>query len=174
MITDEILKQIYPSSTPVNRLKYIDHLNRYMEEFEINSNQRKQFFLSQIGHESGQLRYCEEIASGAAYEGRADLGNVNPGDGIKFKGRGLIQITGRSNYFKLSRAFAVNFVMTPELLKDPKYAVRSACWFWKTKGLNEIADTGDFKKVTKRINGGYNGLEDRTQLLELCKQFIIN
>lgn len=172
MVTEEILKKIYPASTPVNRLKYTDYLNQYMEEFEINTIQRKQFFLAQIGHESGQLRYCEEIASGAAYEGRADLGNTEKGDGVKFKGRGLIQITGRNNYFKLSRAFSVNFIVTPEPLKDPKYAVKSACWFWKTNDLNEIADVGDFKKVTKRINGGYNGLDDRLKLLELCKQFI--
>jgi len=174
MITDEVLKQLYPNSTSINRLKYISYLNQYMDEFEINTIQRKQFFLSQIGHESGQLRYCEEIASGKAYEGRVDLGNINLGDGVKFKGRGLIQITGRSNYFKLSRAFSVNFIVTPELLKDPKYAVKSACWFWKTNGLNEIADTGDFKKVTKKINGGYNGLDDRFKLFELCKQFITN
>lgn len=173
MITEEILKKIYPSSTLDNRLKYVGYLNQYMDDFEINTIKRKQFFLSQIGHESGQLKYSEEIASGKNYEGRIDLGNTEKGDGIKFKGRGLIQITGRSNYLKLSRAFSINFMVTPELLKYPEYAVKSACWFWKTKGLNEIAETGDFKKATRKINGGYNGLIDRTKLLKLCEQFIV-
>lgn len=171
-LTVETLKKIYPSSISSNRLKYVDFLNTYMDQYEINTPIRRQMFLAQIGHESGQLRYCEEIASGKAYEGRKDLGNINPGDGQKYKGRGLVQITGRNNYRTISRAFKIDFLQQPELLSNPEWAVISACWWWKEHKLNEIADTGDFKRVTKKINGGYNGLEDRLKLYELCKKYI--
>lgn len=171
-LTVETLKKIYPSSTLNNRLKYVDFLNTYMDQYEINTPIRKQMFLAQIGHESGQLRYCEEIASGKAYEGRKDLGNINPGDGQKYKGRGLIQITGRNNYQKMSKVLSFDFILSPEKLSEPMWAVISACCWWKEHKLNEIADTGDFKRVTKKINGGYNGLEDRLKLYELCKKYI--
>jgi putative chitinase len=171
-LTIETLKKIYPSSTLSNRLKYVDFLNTYIDQYEINTPIRKQMFLAQIGHESGQLRYCEEIASGEAYEGRKDLGNIQEGDGRRFKGRGFIQITGRSNYGTISRAFGLDFITNPELLSTPEWAVKSACWWWKTNNLNYIADSGDFKRVTRKINGGYNGLEDRLKLYELCKKYI--
>ena len=95
-------------------------------------------FIAQIGHESGQLKYSEEIASGKAYEGRKDLGNTQQGDGVKFKGRGLIQITGRFNYIQLSKDLGEDFIKNPELLSTPKYAVQSACWFWNKNKLNDL------------------------------------
>ena len=171
-LTVEILKQIYPQSTESNRLKYVNYLDIYMEEYQINSSIRRQMFLAQIGHESGQLRYSEEIASGKAYEGRKDLGNINPGDGVKYKGRGLIQITGKNNYLKMSKVLSNDFTLYPEKLSEPIWAVISACCWWKEHKLNEIADTGDFKRITKKINGGYNGLADRLKLYELCKKYI--
>ena len=171
-LTVETLKKIYPQSTASNRLKYINYLDIYMEEYQINSSIRRQMFLAQIGHESEQLRYSEEIASGKAYEGRKDLGNINPGDGVRYKGRGLIQITGRSNYQKMSKALSNDFILYPEKLSEPIWAVISACCWWKEHKLNEIADSGDFKRVTRKINGGYNGLEDRLKLYELCKLYI--
>lgn len=139
-LTDEQLKAIYPNSTQANRDKYLPHLNKYMAEFGIDNKDRVAAFLAQIGHESAELRYSEEIASGAAYEGRRDLGNVQPGDGRKFKGRGLIQITGRSNYEQISKAFGVDFINNPQLLATPEYAVKSACWWWNSRKLNEKAD----------------------------------
>lgn len=139
-ITNDQLKIAYPNSTQANRDKYLPFLNQYMEEYEINNEDRLAAFLAQIGHESAELRYVEEIASGSAYEGRKDLGNIQPGDGRKFKGRGLIQITGRSNYEQISKAFGVDFIATPELLATPEYAVKSACWWWKNRKLNEKAD----------------------------------
>lgn len=171
-LTNEKLKLIYPESTQKNRDRYIAFLNYYMESYEINTPLRKQMFLAQIGHESGQLRYCEEIASGEDYEGRRDLGNVYPGDGVKFKGRGFIQITGRNNYETISKAFKIDFLERPEFLSQPEWCVKSACWWWKEHKLNQIADSGDFNKATKRINGGYNGLEDRLRLYEFCKKYI--
>lgn len=173
MLTDQILKQIYPFSTSENRLKYLPHLNQYMKEYGVITLIRIWSYLAQIGHESGQLRYSEEIASGKAYEGRKDLGNIEVGDGVKFKGRGLIQITGRFNYEKLSNTFGVDFIQDPELLKTPEWAIRSSLWFWETKGLNAIADTGDFEKLTRHVNGGINGLKDRLEIFERCKKYII-
>ncbi|NDW10689.1 glycoside hydrolase family 19 protein [Dysgonomonas sp. 520] len=176
-ITLEQLKQIYPSSTMINREKYIEYLNQYMQEFEINTPNRICMFLAQIGHESGQLKYNEELASGAAYEGRKDLGNTEKGDGRKYKGRGLIQITGRANYTQLSMAWGVPFVNQPELLATPEFAVKSACWWWNNRKLNNIVDNGDetaFKRVTKIINGGYNGLTDRLNIWNRCKKIFTN
>lgn len=152
---------------------FLEPLNMAMEEFDINSRMRKAAFLAQVGHESGQLRYVKELASGSAYEGREDLGNTQPGDGVRFKGRGLIQITGRNNYIACGKALALDLLTKPELLEEPESACRSAGWFWKTHGLNELADAGDFVRITKRINGGTNGLEDRqalyTKALEVLK-----
>lgn len=123
-------------------------------------------FLAQVGHESGSLVYTKELGGPsyfAKYEGRKDLGNTQPGDGAKFCGRGLIQITGRANYRICSLAMFGDerLLATPELLEKPDYAVRSAVWFWTTTGLNVMAEAGRITDITKRINGGTNGLEDR-------------
>lgn len=140
---------------------YTPLLNQYMHEYKICGAEREAAFLATIIHESGHFRYTREIASGAAYEGRKDLGNVMAGDGVKFKGRGLIQITGRSNYERASKALGIDFVSNPQLLEQPRYATQVSCWWWADKGLNEIADTGDFRKVTRIVNGGYTGFSDR-------------
>ena len=173
MITELQLKQIYPFSAQKNRAKYLPFFNKYLSEYGITTPVRIHAYLAQIGHESGQLNYSEEIASGKAYEGRKDLGNTVAGDGVRYKGRGLIQITGRANYQALSNAFGIDFVQAPALLKDPEWAVMSSLWFWKAKGLNVIADSGDFKQLTRRINGGLNGLPDRIEILERCKKYLI-
>jgi putative chitinase len=148
---------------------FIEPLNRTMDEFEINTPERQASFISQIGHESEQLRYTEELASGRAYEGRADLGNHNPGDGVKYKGRGLIQVTGKDNYICLMMDLGIDCVEHPEIVAEVENACRSAGWFWKTHRLNELADAGDQIAVTKRINGGTNGLTDRLALFEVAK-----
>ena len=159
----ETLAQIMPYAKAKAAL-YAPFLDAAMREFDINTPARQASFLSQVGHESGQLRYVRELASGAAYEGRKDLGNTQPGDGERYRGRGLIQITGRANYTAAMMALDVDVVEHPELLETPVLACRSAAWFWESHGLNELADTGDQIKVTKRINGGINGLPDRIQL----------
>lgn len=145
-------------------------LKQYCREYKINTPQRLAAFLSQIAYESGRFRYTEEIASGAAYEGRLDLGNTEPGDGVRYKGRGLIQLTGRYNYTRFSNTVGYDFVSAPELLSQPKYAVMSACWFWHIKGLNTLADLDRFQLITKKINGGYNGLADREYFHRKCKE----
>lgn len=171
-ITEQQLKQIYPYSSAKNRLLYLPYFNQYLKEYGISTNIRLWSYFAQIGHESGQLNYPEEIASGKSYESRKDLGNTETGDGIKFKGRGLIQITGRSNYQSISNSFGVDFIKEPELLSTPEWAVKSSLWFWKIKNLNDIADTEDFERLTRRINGGINGLADRKEIFERCKKYL--
>lgn len=168
MITIEQLHKIYKHAGERCE-SFIDSINDAMDEFEINTPLREAHFLAQVGHESGELRYVKELATGKAYEGRKDLGNTQDGDGPRFKGRGLIQITGRYNYRKLSIALDIDCEKYPELLENRANACRSAAWFWKTNGLNELADKDDFIRITKRINGGTNGLEDRKRLLDLAK-----
>lgn len=145
-------------------------INRYAEEFGIVTPLRIAHFIAQAAHESAGFLYTEEIASGAKYEGRKDLGNTQKGDGVKFKGRGLIQLTGRSNYQKYKQFCGYDVVAKPTLLSQPTGAVRSAMWFWQTHGLNELADADDFLTITKRINGGTNGLESRKEYLKRAKK----
>ena len=139
-----------------------------MEEFDIDTPQRQASFLAQIGHESGSLHWLVEIwgptIAQSHYEGRADLGNVQDGDGYKYRGRGLLQTTGRANYQQTGDALGVDLVSEPELLGTPELAARSAAWFWKRHGLNELADAGDQTMVTRRVNGGVNGLAERLAL----------
>jgi putative chitinase len=167
MLTVDQLIGIAPS-TKSKAGQFVPLINATFAEFGINTKARKKAFVAQVLHESGRLIYLKEIASGAKYEGRKDLGNTQPGDGIKYKGRGLIQITGRANYTKAASALGIDCVNNPSLLEQPENAVRVSGWFWKTNGCNEIADTGDFVKLTKRINGGTNGLSDRQSLLSSC------
>ncbi len=140
---------------------FLDPLNEAMHEFALDTPQREAAFIAQIAHESGEFRYVRELATGDAYEGRADLGNSEEGDGRKYRGRGLIQITGRANYRTCGDALGVDLVADPELLEGTALACRSAAWFWQTHGLNELADKGDFKTITRKINGGLNGWPDR-------------
>lgn len=142
---------------------YAPLLTKSMAEFGIDTPRRQAAFLAQVCHESGSLRYTKELADGMTYNGRADLGNNQPGDGPRFKGRGLIQITGRSNYRDCGTALGLDLVGQPEVLELPEPATRSAAWFWKSRGLNQFADTDAFGALTRRINGGYNGLDDRIQ-----------
>jgi putative chitinase len=165
LITVPILKDVYREA-PVERLVlFHPFINYAMQQWDIHtSKERVAMFLAQIGHESGQLRWVQELASGAAYEGRKDLGNLFPGDGVKFKGRGLIQITGRKNYSWCGNDLGLPLLTNPELLETPKNAALSAAWYWNRTGLNKWADVGDLNTVTRLINGGYNGLADRTLL----------
>lgn len=144
---------------------FLPHITDGMDYYAINTAVRQAAFLAQIGHESGGLRYTREIwgptPQQQRYEGRADLGNTQLGDGARYRGRGLIQITGRSNYSAASAGLGVDLIAAPELLETPALAVRSAAWWWARHGCNEIADTGDFARLTRRINGGLNGLTDR-------------
>lgn len=136
-------------------------LTAAMAEFEIVLPRRRAAFLAQVAHESGELRYTRELATGQAYERREDLGNNEPGDGPLYKGGGLLQITGRVNYAACGKALDVPLIGNPSLIETPPIAARSAAWFWKTKGLNALADVDRFGEITRLINGGFNGLDAR-------------
>lgn len=172
MVTIEQLKQIVPYSRRGACEECAEALNTAMAEFEINTPRRVAAFIAQIAHESGSFRYMEEIASGEAYEDRKDLGNIEKGDGIKFKGRGFIQITGRANYIECSKALGIDLTEYPKLLAQPVNAARSAAWFWKSRKLNELADQNNFILITKRINGGTNGIKERQAFYESAKKVL--
>ena len=166
-ITQEQLILILPNASPVAGV-FVPVLNTAMTRYQIVGVRRVAAFIAQIGHESGQLRYVKEVwgptVAQARYEGRADLGNTTPGDGFRFRGRGLIQITGRANYAACGEALGLDLIALPELLEKPQHACMSAAWFWATRGLNTLADAGKFDTITRRINGGQNGAADRQAL----------
>lgn len=143
--------------------------NVHLETYSIKTQLRFCHFLAQLAHESGNFRYMEEIASGAAYEGRKDLGNVEKGDGIRFKGRGPIQLTGRINYRKYGQELGIDFENNPEIVALPSIGFLVACKYWNDNNLNTFADYDDVITITRRINGGTNGLEDRKKKLSLIK-----
>ena len=166
-ITVQQLLLILPNAGQVAGV-FVPVLNTAMNRYQIVSSKRVAAFIAQIGHESGQLKYVKEIwgptAAQMRYEGRADLGNTQPGDGSKYRGRGLIQITGRANYKGCGEALGFDLINQPELLEKPQHACMSAAWFWATKGLSTLADEGKFEIITRRINGGLNGMADRQML----------
>lgn len=155
---------------PMGRaLDWADPISAAMALWAIDSPVRQAMFIAQVGHESGRLVYVRELwgptPSQSGYEGRADLGNTQPGDGQRFMGRGLIQITGRANYALAGAALNLPLLTQPELLEQTGNAALSAAWFWNVHGLNQLADAGAFETITHRINGGLNGLADRQALL---------
>lgn len=141
---------------------YLECLNTAMLERDIDTVLRQSMFLAQVAHESGSLRYTLELADGSAYEGRKDLGNIYEGDGKKFRGRGLLQVTGRTNTLKCLEALGRSSTDL-DYLETPMGASRSAAWFWYVNGLNMMADKELFWSVSKAINGGTNGLDSRIQ-----------
>ena len=144
--------------------------NVHFRTFDILDNSlRFIHFLSQLAHESGNFRYMEEIASGAAYEGRKDLGNTQAGDGKRYKGRGPIQLTGRANYRRYGQQLGIDFENNPEIVAIPSVGLLVACKFWFDNGLNELADKDDVLTITRRINGGLNGVDDRKNKLSTIK-----
>ncbi len=144
-----------------------------MKEFGIDTPQRQAAFLAQVGHESGGLHFLTELwgptPAQNGYEGRVDLGNTHLGDGYKYRGRGLIQVTGRANYARMGHALGLDLEDSPDMLATPKLAARSAGCFWQAHGLNIYADTSEFEKLTRRINGGLNGIDDRRALWGAAK-----
>lgn len=179
-INREQLKNTVPLISEKNIEKYLPMLQKYMPQYGIDTLIRIRHFIAQIAHESGSFVYYREISSGAAYDTGAkavSLGNtpIADGDGQKYKGRGLIQITGKSNYKKCSLALFndLRLIDHPELLELPEWGTKSACWFWSSRGLNPVADTDNIKRITRIINGGSNGLADRIQFYERAKKYII-
>lgn len=148
--------------------------NVHVPAHEIDATPRRlAHFLAQVGHESGGFRYMEEIASGAAYEGCADLGNTQPGDGKRFKGRGPIQLTGRANYRRFGQMAGIDFENHPEIAAIPSIGMLTACLYWTDHDLNLLADRDDVMTITKLINGGLNGLDDRRRRLIQAKGLLL-
>jgi putative chitinase len=155
---------------------YGPYLEDAMHEFDISTPRRQAAFIAQLAHESGEFRYVRELATGEAYEGRKDLGNTEPGDGPRFRGRGLIQITGRSNYSACGSALGLDLLGDPALLEAPGPACRSAGWFWHSRGLNDLADIDGFLEISVKINGRNrrtglpNGWGERLKYWDRAKQ----
>ena len=191
MLTLPLLKILYPDAPARNRRYFAAQSPDLLKKHVIDGNAgRLQMFLAQIGHESAGLRIQQEnlnysaarlrqvwpgrfrsAAAAAAYAGRPEalanlvyggrMGNREPGDGFRYRGRGYIQLTGREAYREVGRRCGLKLEDQPDLALDPLHALPIACGFWDWKALNPLCDSGDFVAVTKRINGGTVGLEDR-------------
>ena len=195
MITADQLVEAFDAA-PGDAAKFADALNAAMEEFEINTKARQAMFLAQCAHESGHFRLVSENLNYSAdglrrvfpkyfrdvdandyhrqpekianrvYSSRMGNGDEASGDGWRFRGRGLIQLTGKSNYIACSEDLEVDLLENPDYLLTPEGAARSAAWFWWQNDLNDYADKGDIVGCSKRVNGGTIGLEDRKELYE--------
>lgn len=179
----EQLREIMPHAPP-DLARFVEPLNLAMEEFEINTAVRQSPFLAQLAHESGSFRYMEELASGEAYETRHDLGNTKPEaieaaarhgstPGRFYKGHGPIQITGYYNHLRCGEALGLDLVNEPRLLTEPLHGCRAAGWYWYSRGCNDLADRGMFEAITRKINGGLNGLADRVAYYERARQALV-
>ena len=180
MITAQQLKAICPTATMSNINRALKPLNDTLVRFNINTPLRIAHFIAQVAHESGAFQYLKEIASGAAYDtGRlaARLGNTPEadGDGQKYKGRGYIQLTGTNNYrlFDEFTGRKHDLMNHPERVEQPDLAMLAAGWYWSRNDLNRLADRDDLLSITKRINGGTNGLEDRRNYLKNAKKVLL-
>lgn len=174
MFTIEQLRRIMPGLTPARATAFYPFLQGAVDEFAIGTAARSAAFLAQLAHESGQFRFMEEIwgptPAQVRYEPQSTLatrlGNTDAGDGRRFKGRGPIQVTGRANYRRYGDLLGIDLVADPPKAADPSVAFRIAALFWSRNGLNELADQGTadaFRQITRRINGGFNGLAERQQ-----------
>jgi predicted chitinase len=180
MLSDNDLQQIMPRLPQAKRQLYLPFINRVMEIYEIDTPLRASAFLAQIAHESAELRFMEEIWGPTAQQKKYEppsavatrLGNTQPGDGFRYRGRGPIQITGRFNYKKFGDLLGVDLVGNPDLAATPQFAFSTAGLFWKMNGLNELADVQDFITITRRINGGLNGLAERQKYYEIAKNVL--
>ena len=177
MISDAQLTQVMPTLALAKRQLYLPHLNAAMQAYAVDTPLRTAAFVAQLAHESGEFRWMEEIwgptPAQLRYEPPGDLaaklGNTQAGDGKRYKGRGPIQITGRFNYTKFGGLLGLDLVANPALAAAPEVAFKTAGLFWQSNGLNELADGRQFVAITRRINGGTNGLVDRQMYYERAK-----
>jgi putative chitinase len=178
MVTEEKLLQIMPDLKRSLCEQYFPFLKQAMDEFEINTPLREAAFLAQIAHESGQFRFLQEIWGPTEAQKRyeppskkaVELGNTQPGDGNRFKGRGAIQLTGRANYLKFGKLLNLDLVNHPESAAKPEVAFRISAAFWHSNGLNELADKQQFERITRSINGGLTGQSERLKFYNRAKR----
>lgn len=178
MITAELLRRVMPAAG-ARADTFAPLLEAARARWIGNDPDVVAHWLAQIAHESGQLRYTEEIwgptDAQRRYEGRADLGNTEPGDGSRFRGRGLIQLTGRANYRAYSEASGQDFVSSPGSVSEPVYAADSAGWFWSSNRISSLIDEPDpVLAVTRRVNGGTNGLADRRRYYAAARAALVD
>lgn len=191
VITAEHLAAIAGRARPL-MANLAEWINATCPLYEIDTPQEYCHFLAQACHETDHFKTLREYASGRAYEGRVDLGNTRPGDGPRYKGRGIFQTTGRANYLQLGikKGHRDLFINNPELLEQPEYAVWSACEYWQTRGLNDAANHADTDVLKKKyrkniidvspveyisltINGGYNGMDERKKFYAIAQQVLV-
>ncbi len=162
MLTITQFKKLFPNAvTPDETYK---GLVAAMFNYDIIGKNRESMFLAQLAHESGGFRWDHELGNRAyfsRYDGRKDLGNSQPGDGYRFRGRGWIQLTGRSNYNTYGKKLGIDLMNNPDLATTKDVAAKIACQYWVDHNCNALADSGNFIAITKKINGGTNGLKDR-------------
>lgn len=170
-ITEQQVRRIMPNAMSERVKEFVKSFNEYNELFGINTPLRTAHYIAQVAHETGELKWLEEIASGQQYEGRKDLGNIIPGDGRKFKGRGYIMCTGRANYqaYKDSGFCNGDLMSHPEWLAKQPGCQKASMWFWFKNNLNKWADVDDCRGVTKKINGGFNGYAQRAYYTRVAK-----
>lgn len=190
-ITTEHLVAIAGRATPLMPA-LADWMNKTCPLYEIDTPREYCHFIAQACHETDHFKTLREYASGKAYEGRGDLGNTQPGDGVRFKGRGIFQTTGRANYLQLGikKGRRDLFINSPELLEQAEYAVWSACEYWQTRGLNDVANHADEELLKKKyrgnvldvspveyislaINGGYNGMDERKKYYAIAQRVLV-
>jgi predicted chitinase len=180
MLTESQLRQIVPNMKADKVTAYLPHINDAMALFEIDTPLRTAAFIAQLAHESGSFVWMKELwgptDAQRRYEPPSDLaarlGNTQPGDGRRYMGRGPIQLTGRANYKRFGDALGIDLVGNPDQAATPEVGFRIAGLYWKSRGINAPADADDIREVTRRINGGTNGLADRTAFYERAKQIL--
>jgi putative chitinase len=155
-----------PEQGAAGAKKMTPPLQKGIDQAGLKTGQGQANFVAQTATETGGYRWMKELADGKAYEGRKDLGNTQAGDGPRYKGRGLIQITGRDNYTRASKDLGVDYVNNPERAAQPDDAAQIAGWYYRTRGVTAPADAGNFKQTTQLINGAQNGAADREQRYE--------
>ncbi len=166
------LMEIFPALTINEAEKVHPPLRQAMTEGKINTPLRIAAFIAQTGHETAHFKTFVEYATGRQYENRKDLGNVIPGDGKRYKGRGAIMLTGRDNYRAAGQALGIDLEHCPERAANLDICFRVAVWFWNSRNLNKCADESDFDTITRRINGGYNGKASRDALYRKARQVL--
>jgi putative chitinase len=180
MLTDAQLTAIMPNMPTARRALFLPALNQTMQVYTISNRLRAAAFLGQLAHESGEFRFMEELWGPTAQQMRYEpqsslatrLGNTRPGDGKRYKGRGPIQITGHANYKRYGELLGLDVVSKPELVATPGVGLSAAGLFWRTNGLNALAELQDYREITRRINGGYNGWEERLRYYEVAKKVL--
>ena len=169
-ISPQALRHVCPNLNQADAERIAAGLGEAFERYDINTERRAAMAVAQWAHESARFQTSEEYASGSAYEGRKDLGNLQRGDGVRFKGRGRIMVTGRANYAAMGKALGIDLLAKPEMLAQSPHSELASGQWWKDHGCNAFCDRDDFVGLTKRINGGTNGLADRQALYAKARQ----